>query len=104
MAIARPPAIRLDDAGVAWIEGTTTKVIEVVLNKMGSGASLEELKQDLRHLSPSQISAALDYYEAHRTELDAEIERRRRWVEELRAQERNPLTRSELLARKQQTG
>jgi uncharacterized protein (DUF433 family) len=104
METVKSPAIRLDDAGVAWIHGTTTKVIEVVLNKLGSESSLEELEKDLPHLSPAQIAAALDYYHAHQLELDAEIQRRRLLVEEMRAQERNPLVRSELLARKQRLG
>src|SRR3712207_5751181 len=93
--------ILIDEAGVAWITGTTTKVLDVVLNKLGSGSSVQELEKDLPHLSPAQISAALAYYDAYRSDLDAEIVRRRLWVEEMRAQERNPLTRSELLARKQ---
>src|SRR5437879_4790070 len=57
--------IRLDEEGVAWIEGTTTKVIEVVLNKIASGLSPEELQAELPHLSLAQVYAALAYHYAH---------------------------------------
>jgi hypothetical protein len=37
------PGIRLDEAAVVWIEGTT-KVIEVVLNPQWSSQGAEELR------------------------------------------------------------
>ena len=96
--------IQIDDEGVAWIEGTTTKVIEVVINKLASGLHPEALQPELPHLSLAQVYAALAYYYAHQSELDAEIERRRRWVETMRAQEPEPLTRDDLRARLQRAG
>jgi uncharacterized protein (DUF433 family) len=103
MVPAIRPHIRLDEQGVAWIEGTATKVIEIALTKIVSGLTPEELQAELPHLSLAQIQAALAYYSAHQEDLDAEIERRRRWVEEMRAQSPNPITREELLARKKGT-
>src|SRR5436305_210394 len=44
--------IQLDEQGVAYIEGTTTKVIEVALAKQTSGLSPEELQEELPHLTP----------------------------------------------------
>lgn len=78
--------IHLDERGVAWIEGTATKVIEVVRNKEWTGQSAEELQRDMPHLSLAQIYAALSYYHAHKEELDAEIARRERMMEQLRAE------------------
>ncbi len=104
MSTVIPSHIWVDDEGVGWIEGTTTKVIEVALNKFASGLSPEELQSELPHLSLAQVYAALAYYYAHQEELDAEIGRRRLWVEEMRAQEQDPLTRVELLARKKLVG
>lgn len=101
MATDALPGIRLDEAGVAWIEGTATKVIEVVLNKQWSGQSPEELQPHMPHLSLAQIYTALAYHHTHKQALDAEIERRRVWAEEMREQEKDPLTREELLARLQ---
>ena len=51
------------------------------------------------HLSLAQIHAALSYYYEHQAEVDADIERRDRYVEELRAQQKNPFTRKELESR-----
>lgn len=78
--------IELDENGVAYIKGTTTKIIEVALTKRVSGLSPEELQAELPHLSIAQIYAALAYYYAHKAELDAEIERRKQAADALRAQ------------------
>lgn len=66
--------ITLDDRGVACIQGTTTKVTEVVLNKEWAGQTPEELQQDMAHLTLAQVYAALAYYHQHKEELDREIE------------------------------
>ena len=86
MATAVPSSVVLDEKGVAWIEDTTTKVIEVALTKRTSGLTPEELQAELPHLSVAQIYAALAYYYAHKDELDAEIERRKQWAEEMATQ------------------
>jgi len=75
------------------------EVVEVVLDKMAYGWSPEEMHRQHPHLSMAQIHAALSYYYEHQDEVDADIERRERYVEELRAQQKNPLTRAELEAR-----
>src|SRR6266571_5976815 len=92
--------IRLDEAGVPWIEGTTTKVIEVVLNKESTGATPEDLRSEMPHLSLAQIDAALAYYLAHKAELDADIHRRFEWTERMCLREKDPLIRAELLAQR----
>jgi uncharacterized protein (DUF433 family) len=76
--------IVLDEQGVAYIEGTTAKVIEIVLAKEVSGQSPEELQQEFPHLSLAQIYAALAYYHQHKEELDADIERRRQLARQMR--------------------
>ena len=75
--------IRLDDEGVAWIDYTNTRVVEVVLDKIAYGWSAEEIHSQHRHLSLGQIHAALSYYHYHQAELDQEIERRYQEVEAL---------------------
>jgi len=52
--------IELDDRGVAWIGGTKTKVIEVVLDKIAYGSSPEEIHFQHPHLSLAQIHGAFD--------------------------------------------
>ena len=88
--------IEIDEKGIAWICGANTKVVEVVLDKIAHDSSPEEMHEQYPHLSLGQIHAALAYYYEHQTEVDADIERRDRYVEELRAQQKNPLTRKEL--------
>jgi uncharacterized protein (DUF433 family) len=79
--------IQLDEHGVAWIDNTKVKVIEVVLDKMAHGSSPEEIHFQYPHLSLAQIHAALAYYYDHPAELDAEIQRRWREVNEFAARE-----------------
>jgi len=86
-AAATATHIRLDAHGVAWIDHTKVKVIEVVVDKLAHGSSPEEMHFQYPHLSLAQIHAALAYYYDHQAELDAEIHRRWREVNELAAQE-----------------
>jgi uncharacterized protein (DUF433 family) len=91
--------IEIDEQGVPWISGANTKVVEVVLDKMAYGWSPEEMHRQHPHLSMAKIHAALAYYYEHQDEVDADIERRNRFVEEMRAQNKNPFTREELESR-----
>jgi uncharacterized protein (DUF433 family) len=54
--------IHLDARGVAWIDETNIKVIEVVLDKLAYGWSPEEIHFQHPDLSMAQIHAALSYY------------------------------------------
>ena len=76
--------IALDDAGVAWIEGTGAKVKELVLEKLCYGWSPEEMHRQHPHLPLAKIHAALTYYYDHQADMDAEMERDHREVQELR--------------------
>jgi uncharacterized protein (DUF433 family) len=77
--------VRLDERGVAWIDETKTKVIEVALDQIAHGWSAEEIHFQHPHLSLGQIHAALGYYHDHKAEFDAEMQRSLQRVEELRA-------------------
>ena len=76
--------IRLDDRGVAWIDETRIKVIEVALDQIAHGWSAEEIHFQHAHLTLGQIHAALGYYYDHKAEFDAEIERGRSQAMEMR--------------------
>jgi len=67
--------IELDDKGVAWIQDTRIKVIEVALDKIANGSSPEEIHFQYPHLSLAQIHSALAYYYDHQAEFDTEITR-----------------------------
>src|SRR4051812_31803500 len=85
LTAVRAPIV-LDEKGVAYIEGTTAKVIEVVLNKEWAGQTPEELQRDMPHLTLAQIYAALSYYYEHKQALDSEIARRLELTESLRVE------------------
>src|SRR2546423_14737910 len=77
--------IRLDDRGVAWIDETRIKVIEVALDQIAHGWSAEEIHFQHAHLTLGQIHAALGYYYDHKAEFDDQIQSSLERVTELRA-------------------
>ena len=79
--------IHRGDRGVAWIDDTNTKVIEVALDMIAHGWSPEEIHFQHRHLSLAQIHAALGCYYDHKVETDAHIQSSVQEVERLRAQD-----------------
>ena len=89
MTMVTTAHIHLDDKGVAWIDDTNVKVIEVVLDKIAHGSSPEEIHYQHPGLSLAQIHAALSYYYDHQEEIDEEIERRLREVDAMAAQAGN---------------
>jgi uncharacterized protein (DUF433 family) len=76
--------IVLDEHGVPTIEGTTMKVIELVLDTLTYGWSPEEVQYQHPYLSLRQVYSALAYYWDHKDVLDADITRRLAYVDELR--------------------
>jgi uncharacterized protein (DUF433 family)/uncharacterized protein YuzE len=85
VSAGKPPStivashIVLDERGVAWIDDTNVKVIEVVLDKLGDKLTPEEIYEEhYRNLSLAQIHAAFSYYYDHQAEFDAEIGRQLR--------------------------
>lgn len=77
--------VHFDDRGVAWIDDTTTKVIEVALDQIAHGWSAEEIHFQHPHLSLGQIHAALGYYHDNKAHFDTEIQQSLERVEQLRA-------------------
>jgi uncharacterized protein (DUF433 family) len=77
---------------VPIIAGTNMKVIELALGRMAYGWSPEELYFQHPYLTLGQIYSALAYYWDHQEELDRDIERRLKFVDQLqRARELSPL-------------
>lgn len=83
--------IEIDEAHVAWIADTKVKVIEIAIDKLTHGSSVEEMHRQYPHLSMAQIHSALAYYYDHQEALDAEILRRLHEVNHLAAEEASPL-------------
>ena len=78
--------ILVDDRGVAWIDDSNVKVIEVALDWIAHGSSPDEMHLQYPHLSIAQICAALAYYHDHQAEFDEQIARDRAPVQALREQ------------------
>jgi uncharacterized protein (DUF433 family) len=76
--------IELDAQQVPSIVGTTMKVVELVEAQRAHGWSPEEIHMQHRYLSMGQIHSALAYYWDHQPELDADLERRFQYAENLR--------------------
>lgn len=91
--------ICVDRSGVAWVDDTRVKVIEVILDQLAYGHSPEEIHLQHPHLSLAQIHAAFAYYFDHQTDLDAEIARRNRHVQSLKGKIGKQPSRKNLLAR-----
>jgi uncharacterized protein (DUF433 family) len=86
MPVLTTAHIWLDDRGVAWIDDTNTKVIEVAMDTIAHGWSPEEIHFQHSHLSMAQIHAALGYYHDHKAEMDERIQSQAVDSRRLRAQ------------------
>ncbi|HXB01272.1 MAG TPA: DUF433 domain-containing protein [Opitutaceae bacterium] len=74
MLTAEPVAhIYRDAAGVAWIDRTRVKVLEVALDHLAQSWSAEEIHRQHPDLSLAQIHAALGYYYDHQAAFDQQI-------------------------------
>lgn len=65
--------IHLDANGVAWIDETRVKVIEVAMDHLAHGWSAEEIHRQHPHLSLAQAHAALAFYYDHQAAFDRAI-------------------------------
>ncbi len=101
IATASSSHIRVDKSGVAWIDDTNVKVVEVMLDHLAYGHSPEEIHLQHPHLSLAQIHAGFTYYFDHQEAMDAELARRYARTEALRAKAAPQLSRKKLFARLQ---
>lgn len=65
--------IRLDERGVAWIDNSRIKVIEVAMDHLAYGWSAEEIHRQHPRLSLAQTHSALAFYYDHQAEFDQAI-------------------------------
>lgn len=90
------PFIELNDAGIAFIQGTRTKVTEIVECHLAYRWDAEQIHRQLEGLSLPQIHAALGYYYEHKTVCDAEIALSHERSEDLRQKFEDPALRQML--------
>jgi uncharacterized protein (DUF433 family) len=72
-------------AGVPFIEGTQTKVEEIVLDHIAWNWDAELIHRHHPHLSLAQIHSAFAYYYDHQAQLDASIEAGLKQVAQIQA-------------------
>jgi uncharacterized protein (DUF433 family) len=78
--------IVLNQSGVPIIEGTNTKIIEIVAEMKAYGWSPEEIHFQHPYLSLGQIHSALAYYWDNAGEIDRDIKDRLAKIEDIRRQ------------------
>ena len=83
MATVDYPYISVGSDLVPMLIGTNTKVVEVVLDHLAYGFDADDIQRHYSYLTLAQIYTALAYYYDHREELDRDIARRLRKVDEL---------------------
>ncbi|PWU22002.1 MAG: hypothetical protein C5B50_00360 [Verrucomicrobia bacterium] len=88
--------IRRDERGVAWIDDSNTKVIEVAMDHVAYGWNAQEIHAAHPHLSLGAIHAALSYYHDHKVQLDEQMERQLENYRKLRAEAPGQLKRESL--------
>jgi uncharacterized protein (DUF433 family) len=86
IAETRYEHVILGEDQVPIIAGTTTKITELILDKIAYGWSPEELQFQHPHLKLGQIYSALAYYSDHQEELDEIIQRQLEHVDQMRKQ------------------
>jgi uncharacterized protein (DUF433 family) len=76
--------------GVPWIKGTQIKVVEIAEDLVRGKWDGQQIHRNYPWISLPQIYSALAYYFEHKSDIDAEIERRGRYSEEMRAKLEDP--------------
>lgn len=77
------PFIDLDEVGVAYVRGSTTRVIEIAVEHTDGQRSAIDIQAAFPSLTPAQIHAALGYYFEHQAECDELISDRQQRAEAL---------------------
>ena len=93
--------IELDAAGIPYVAGTRTKVVEIVLEHLAYHWNAEEIHRQHPHLTLSQVHSALAYYYDHQEQIEQDIERRRAQADSIFDQLGTSSTRAKLVAAKQ---
>jgi uncharacterized protein (DUF433 family) len=79
--------ITRDELGVAWVDDTNVKVIELVLDHLAYGWGAEALHEQFPHLTLAQIHATLACFYDHQEEFERLIRQQEaevaRWQNEL---------------------
>lgn len=76
--------IVINDTGIPIIQGTTMKVVELVLEHKAYAWGPEELQANHPYLTLSQVYSALAYYWDHQEALEQDLQRRLQRIDTLK--------------------
>lgn len=82
MPMTAAPASHIvrDERGVAWVDDSNVKVVELALDHLAYGWSAEAIHEHFPHLTLAQIHAALAFFYDHQAEFEQEMLNRERDV------------------------
>jgi uncharacterized protein (DUF433 family) len=69
-----------DEHGMAWIDDTNVKVVEIALDHLSYGWSADAIHEQFPHLTLAQIHAALAFFYDHQGGFEREMLRREQEV------------------------
>ena len=78
------PFIELDERGIAFVQGTRTRVTEIIECHLAYRWDAEQIHLQLSGLTLPQIHAALGYYYEHEVECDQQMKDADTMAEQLR--------------------
>ena len=85
MSVVNSTHIWIDERGAAWIDQTNVKLIEIALERLAHGSSVEEIVEQHKGLvSFAQVHAALAHYYDYEDDFNSEIEEQLNRAEQLR--------------------
>ena len=84
------PFIVQNDEGIAFVQGTKTRVIEIVECHLAYRWDAEQIHQQLSGMTLPQIHAALGFYYEHKSECDRQLQDAHDRSENLRREFENP--------------
>ncbi len=90
MSVVNITHIWIDERGVAWIDQTNLKVIEIALERLAHGSSVEEIVEQHKGLiTLAQVHAALAHYYDFEDEFNTEIETQLMRADQMRRENLN---------------
>ncbi len=85
MATVDYPHISYGSDEMPVLTGTGTKVVEIVLDHLAHEGDAEEIRRHFPYLTLGQIHSALAYYYDHQEQVDHDIARRLRKVDDIQS-------------------
>ena len=83
------PFIELDERGIAFVQGTRTRVTEIAECHLAYRWDAEQIHRQLTGLTLPKIHAALGYYYEHKMECDQQMRDAEKMTELLRVHHEN---------------